>query len=488
LNIRARQISINSLPARQLAKSWQAAGIPQSSKNAIEVTARRVAQAAFDPHSYHRSTPMLRIGSLATLVLCLAGPAAAQDAEVLAELYGAGVHSFYSGDLDAAHDSFTTVIERGTKDPRPFYFRSLVYLQYGRPDEAQADMAAGAELEMEDVDGYYDVSRALERIQGRARLQLERHRAKARLANYQRQQQRDKERYEARERREDAVLRRQADVPLDDLPTPGEGAAPSTDAPMTDPGKAADPFGEPAAEPAVEPKTEPADDPFGAPATEPKTEPADDPFGAPATEPKTEPADDPFGAPAAGPAAEPTVDATAEVPDDQKVEPGILGRVLGRALGKAMAGDELDNAGTAPPAGGGGADPFGGPATEPAAEPADDPFGAPPAAKPAEPADDPFGAPPATKPAEPADDPFGAPATTPAEPADDPFGAPATEPAAEPADDPFGAPPATKPAEPADDPFGAPADKPAEPADDPFGDDAGGAPAPSDDDPFGVAP
>ncbi|MBI2479949.1 MAG: hypothetical protein HYV60_15355 [Planctomycetia bacterium] len=72
--------------------------------------------------------------------LLAARPAAAvaQDS-VLAELYGHGVHAYFAGQYQKAHEYLTTAIEQGTSDPRTFYFRGLAYTALGRPDEAKAD-------------------------------------------------------------------------------------------------------------------------------------------------------------------------------------------------------------------------------------------------------------------------------------------------------------------------------------------------------------
>lgn len=383
-----------------------------------------------------------RLALVCGLVLSSLSVANAQDNEILTQLYGTGVHAFYAGDFRTAHADLSSVIERGTKDPRAYYFRAMAYLKLGRPDEAKADMAEGAKLESADIDGAFNVGRALERIQGRGRLTLEKYRLEARLAAHARQQQADRQKYETVRSREKAVLRDRVNVPLDGGPATVV-APPETREEVT-PATAELPVDEPAL-PGDEPAKTPAAnaDPFGDdPATEKPadTPTAEDPFGAPADAPA---ADDPlFGdaAPAEKPAAAPAAD-----------------------------------------------DPFGGaaPTEKPAAAPVDDdPFGgaAPSAEKPAE--DDPFGtdAPAADEPEMKKED---APA------ADDPFGgaAPAEKPADAPADDPFGGEaPAEKPAD-------APAvDAPAD--DDPFGNDAPAADepemkkedAPADDDPFGAAP
>src|SRR5262245_29184856 len=92
---------------------------------------------------------------LAVIWMCL--PAAAQEIDVLERLFGSGVHSYYAGDYVTAHQDLTSVIERGTKDPRPYYFHALALMRLGREQEAQADLAKGSELETQDIDGSYPV-------------------------------------------------------------------------------------------------------------------------------------------------------------------------------------------------------------------------------------------------------------------------------------------------------------------------------------------
>ncbi len=442
--------------------------------------------------------------AIALILLGLAVTAAAAQDTLLSDLYGQGVHAYFSGDYEKAHRLLTMAIDQGSRDPRCYYFRGLSYEQLGRPDEGTNDFKQGAELEAAGEGAQVDIGASLQRVQGQKRLELEKVRYQARLQAHVSGVKQRQQRYERFQRDEERVIRKPGagqDVTIPEAPpadsadpfaggaeaipsVPG-GAAPPAPAEMETvappaPADTSDPFADPA-EPVVVPPagTEPpapAADPFGAPAA-----PAADPFGgltmpAPADTGAT-PAADPFGAPAA-PAA----------PADG---------------GAAPAADPFGA--PAVPADGGAspaADPFGAPAapTVPAdggAAPAADPFGAPtvPADGGAAPAADPFGAPaaPADAGAAPAADPFGAPAAPAdggAAPAADPFGTPAAPAApadggAAPAADPFGAPaaPADAGAAPAMDPFGAPAapaDGGAAPAADPFGTPAaaaGAAPA-----------
>ena len=129
-----------------------------------------------------RSLTLLTIGP----VLLLSVASSRADDAVLAQLYGNGVHAYFSQDYAKSHEYLTTAIDGGTKDPRTYYFRAMAYLKLGRAEEAEMDFAKGAELETKDYNRHYDVARSLERIQGRTRLMLEEHRIKARLAARQR--------------------------------------------------------------------------------------------------------------------------------------------------------------------------------------------------------------------------------------------------------------------------------------------------------------
>jgi hypothetical protein len=162
----------------------------------------------------------IRAAGAAVLALGLAQPLAAQSTGVLAEWYGAGVHAYFDNQLTEAHRALTAAIESGSQDPRAHYYRALTYLRLGRPEQAGADMARGADLEMRDTAGRYPVGRSLERVQGSERMLLERYRVQARTASYQRQQQIRQQRYEEVVRREADVLRRAVNVPLDELASP----------------------------------------------------------------------------------------------------------------------------------------------------------------------------------------------------------------------------------------------------------------------------
>jgi hypothetical protein len=250
--------------------------------------------------------------------------ATAQDT-LLSELYGQGVHSYFAGDAEKTHEVLTMAIDRGSRDPRCFYFRGLAYHKLGRPEEGEADFKRGAELEAAGEAVQIDIGSSLQRIQGPTRLQLESLRYQARLSAHVTDVKQRQERYEEFRSDEPRVIRRSdagADVKLPVTPPaelpddpfgggPGGAAAPiapTTTQPAAPAGidEASDPFADPVAPVVVPPEGEepPAavapTDPFGAPAA-----PGDDPFGAPAA--PAAPGDDLFGAPAApmAPGADP---------------------------------------------------------------------------------------------------------------------------------------------------------------------------------------
>ena len=145
----------------------------------------------------------------------------AQEA-VLGQEYGAGVHAFFAGDYAGAYEQLSAAIQGGSKDPRPFYFRGLACLNLGRGPDAAIDFRKGAELESGDVNRFYDVGKALERVQGEARTELEKYRVAARMAALEAAERLRKARYEAIQREESRVLREQAQK----APPPGEEIAP----------------------------------------------------------------------------------------------------------------------------------------------------------------------------------------------------------------------------------------------------------------------
>src|SRR5262249_7807698 len=132
-------------------------------------------------------------------------PAAAQNA-ALDAAYGDGVHAYFAGDYARAFQYFTSAAQSGSNDPRVYYFRRLSCLRLGREPDAMIDFGRGAKFELGGTDRYYDVSRALERVQGRDRLVLERQRSQARLLAQRELEQRRFDRYERIRKVEPAIM------------------------------------------------------------------------------------------------------------------------------------------------------------------------------------------------------------------------------------------------------------------------------------------
>lgn len=152
-----------------------------------------------------------RLLATALLVAVASGPSAAQpsvDSVPTLAVYGSGVHSFFAGQLARSYDDLTNAIEAGSSDPRVYYFRGLAALRMGRTDEAEADFSKGAELESDpEKVMVVDVARALERVQGPERMQLERHRTRARVVSQQQSRRARQKRYLDMEEAQEEVLR-----------------------------------------------------------------------------------------------------------------------------------------------------------------------------------------------------------------------------------------------------------------------------------------
>ncbi len=128
---------------------------------------------------------MKRITSiLLSGVVAMLGSSLASGQDILAELYGQGVHAYFAGNLDGAEQLLNQAIDSGSQDPRVYYFRGLTQARRGGAGAGQADYQTGAEIEAtgkrsvpSDV-----ISKSLTRIQGAQRLEIEKARNAARLA------------------------------------------------------------------------------------------------------------------------------------------------------------------------------------------------------------------------------------------------------------------------------------------------------------------
>ena len=249
-------------------------------------------------------------------------PLAAQDA-VLSQLYGNGVHAYFSQDYVKAHEYFTRAIDGHSQDPRVYYFRGLDLLKLGRPQEADADFKQGAELESAiDPTRVYNVARALERVQGSDRARLESFRLEARMSVLKKAEEEHTRRYQETVKEQRDFLQQQSAASVKPVESPAESPmgpegvpAPKATAPVPEepfstgePGKAPEAKPEPALPlpgqetPAEKPSAKPDAVPFA-----PDSAPAKSAAPAAGGVKKPE-ADDPFGAGAdaekpAGPAA-----------------------------------------------------------------------------------------------------------------------------------------------------------------------------------------
>ncbi len=221
-----------------------------------------------------RLAPVVAIAAMADV-----SPGQGLDDLSLTRTFGAGVHAYFSGDLERSYDEFTAAIEAGSEDPRARYFRGLAALRLGRLDEAEADFSAGADLEARALGGW-PVSRSLERIQGHDRLRLERHRVRARVAALQLDRAAAAERYSGIEDAQPNVLRSRrptalpapagdASNPFIERPEPVAPATPTGETPEPSPVPDAEPPAADAAPSTVElPVEAPAESPFAEPEPE----------------------------------------------------------------------------------------------------------------------------------------------------------------------------------------------------------------------------
>ena len=146
---------------------------------------------------------LMQIGLAITLT---ASTLQAQQDELLADLYGRGVHAYFEGEFDTAHKLLSDAIEQKTQDPRCYYFRGATYTRLGRLDQATKDFQVGARLEAQDTQNTYPVNRSLQRLQGKVRITLETHRQQARLELRKYEERRQRVRYETLKAAEQEVL------------------------------------------------------------------------------------------------------------------------------------------------------------------------------------------------------------------------------------------------------------------------------------------
>ncbi len=267
---------------------------------------------------------VLLVGGLASLS---AASLFAQDA-VLGQQYGSGVHAYFMGDAEGAYERLTAAVQGGSKDPRVFYFRGLAYLRLGRPQEAAMDFRKGADLESKDINRFYNVGKALERVQGSERLELENYRVDARMAALEQAEKLRKARYEAVKREEERVMREQS-VAAPELPpgTPEVVAPPAaeSDNPFAAPEATAQPEkkGAATAKPDAKKGADADEDPFAPPKSGDKAAPAKKKPDEkkPAAEKKPADDNDPFAGPADTKKPDEKKKAPAKPPEKKSADP-----------------------------------------------------------------------------------------------------------------------------------------------------------------------
>jgi hypothetical protein len=203
----------------------------------------------------------------------------------ITETYGRGVHAFFAGDYFKAHELLSLAVDSGSQDPRAYYFRGLCNAHTGREEEAKVDWRQAAEMEYKGQSSV-GVGRALLRIQGEPRLQLEAIRHQVRLELRNQTDANAQQRYEQGEAVQPSVTRDLEKTPLppatasgsnpfakDDDGTPAEvsDAAPGSDDPAAGDAPAAD-------TPAGEDGANPFEDDAGAAAKEGDAATETDPF------------------------------------------------------------------------------------------------------------------------------------------------------------------------------------------------------------------
>ena len=169
-----------------------------------------------------------RIALLVVAVVSLETASSPAQDVVLGLKYGRGVHAYFAGDYLKAHEQLNMAIEGGSTDPRAYYFRGLAYLKLGRAPEARMDFRKGAEMESKDGNKFYNVAKSLERVQGKARVELEDYRVDARMAALAEAENVRKARYEAIEQDESRVVRQATEIkeaePVEIKPAPAPNA------------------------------------------------------------------------------------------------------------------------------------------------------------------------------------------------------------------------------------------------------------------------
>ena len=121
--------------------------------------------------------------ALFLLVACLfPAQVFAQTESTATQLYGRGTYAFNAGQYADAIAAFDQMEQAATDDPRVFFFRGLSHLRSGNEAAAATDFQTASKMELTVSGRSYSVPKALERIQGRDRILIERYRRAAKKA------------------------------------------------------------------------------------------------------------------------------------------------------------------------------------------------------------------------------------------------------------------------------------------------------------------
>ncbi len=183
---------------------------------------------------------VMGFAAMACLVACLvhlacfAGPAVAEEATsaqaTSTQALGNAVHAYNTGNFQEAFDHLTPAIDGNSEDPRVHFFRGLALMQLGKSEEAEKEFKAGARLEAGDAVGVYNVNRALERIQGKGRLTIEKLRREAKAEALKKREAAREARREQLQRNEERVIEKArpgAANPKDPLGEPPASESPA---------------------------------------------------------------------------------------------------------------------------------------------------------------------------------------------------------------------------------------------------------------------
>lgn len=123
-----------------------------------------------------------RLLSIVAVVFAQVAMSAAHGADgpVTAGLYHEGVKAYFSGDAAKAAEVLGSATQAGSNDPRAYFFLGLAQNRLRKGKDAEASYRRGAELESQSYNNFYNVSAALERVQGDERRVLETYRAAGR--------------------------------------------------------------------------------------------------------------------------------------------------------------------------------------------------------------------------------------------------------------------------------------------------------------------